>query len=173
MALISTNGLNKYLSILSTIDGILTALEKMPEGIDVKNDAINPFQLLIEILKRCHVTEDEIISMVNEGQEQGVLASNEAEMISNIIEFDEKEVKDIMTHRKKIVAIDGNQTVENTLRFMLDKNYDHKLVEEGKALYVIAQDSVFVHNHNPEESANEEVNKSFQFLVFTLLFHFR
>lgn len=98
---------------------------------------VTPIAFLIEkttnlILRLCHikpedleenVTEDEIMSMVNEGQEQGVLASNEAEMISNIIEFDEKEVKDIMTHRKKIVAIDCNQTVEQTLRFMLEKSY--------------------------------------------------
>lgn len=98
---------------------------------------VTPLAFLIEkttnlILRLCHVkpedleenvTEDGIISMVNEGQEQGVIASNEAEMISNIIEFDEKEVKDIMTHRKKIVAIDSNQTVEQTLRFMLDKSY--------------------------------------------------
>lgn len=62
MALISTEGLNKYQSILSTIDGILTALERMPEGDNLKfNTTINPFQLLIEILKKCHVTEDEII----------------------------------------------------------------------------------------------------------------
>ena len=98
---------------------------------------VTPIAFLIEkttnlILRLCHikpedleenVTEDEIMSMVNEGKEQGVLASNEAEMISNIIEFDEKEVKDIMTHRKKIVAIDCNQTVEQTLRFMLEKSY--------------------------------------------------
>lgn len=98
---------------------------------------VTPIAFLIEkttnlVLRLCHikpedleenVTEDEIMSMVNEGQEQGVLASNEAEMISNIIEFDEKEVKDIMTHRKKIVAIDCNQTVEQTLRFMLEKSY--------------------------------------------------
>ena len=98
---------------------------------------VTPFAFLIEkttnlILRLCHikpedlednVTEDEIMSMVNEGQEQGVLASNEAEMISNIIEFDEKEVKDIMTHRKKIVTIDSNQTVEQALRFMLEKSY--------------------------------------------------
>lgn len=98
---------------------------------------VTPFAFLIEkttnlILRLCHikpedlednVTEDEIMSMVNEGQEQGVLASNEAEMISNIIEFDEKEVKDIMTHRKKIVAIDSNQTVEQALRFMLEESY--------------------------------------------------
>lgn len=98
---------------------------------------VTPFAFLIEkttnlILRLCHikpedlednVTEDEIMSMVNEGQEQGVLASNEAEMISNIIEFDEKEVKDIMTHRKNIVTIDSNQTVEQALRFMLEKSY--------------------------------------------------
>ena len=33
------------------------------------------------------VTEEEIISMVNEGHEQGVLQANEAEMIQNIISF--------------------------------------------------------------------------------------
>lgn len=69
------------------------------------------------------VTEEEIISIVNEGQEQGVLDSEEAEMISNIIEFDEKEVKDIMTHRKKIIAIDASYSIEEALRFMLNENY--------------------------------------------------
>ena len=33
------------------------------------------------------VTEEEIISMVNEGHEQGVLRASEAEMIHNIFEF--------------------------------------------------------------------------------------
>ena len=48
------------------------------------------------------VTEEEIISMVNEGHEQGVLRASEAEMIHNIFEFGDKEAKDIMTHRKRI-----------------------------------------------------------------------
>ncbi len=47
------------------------------------------------------VTEEEIISMVNEGHEQGVLEANEAEMINNIFEFGDKEAQDIMTHRKE------------------------------------------------------------------------
>ena len=37
------------------------------------------------------VTEEEIISMVNEGHEQGVLQANEAEMIHNIFEFGDKD----------------------------------------------------------------------------------
>ena len=53
------------------------------------------------------VTEDEIISMVNEGHEQGVLDEHEAEMIQNIFELNDKEAQDVMTHRKNIVAING------------------------------------------------------------------
>lgn len=68
------------------------------------------------------VTEEEIISMVNEGHEQGVLQASEAEMIHNIFEFDDKEAKDIMTHRKNIVAVDGAMSLSEVLEFMLDKN---------------------------------------------------
>ena len=68
------------------------------------------------------VTEEEIISMVNEGHEQGVLLASEAEMIHNIFEFDDKEARDIMTHRKHVVAVDGDMMLEEALAFMLDKN---------------------------------------------------
>ena len=45
------------------------------------------------------VTEEEIISIVDEAHEQGVIEENEAEMIQNIMEFNDTEAKDIMTHR--------------------------------------------------------------------------
>lgn len=69
------------------------------------------------------VTEEEIISMVNEGHEQGVLLASEAEMIHNIFEFGDKEAKDIMTHRKNIVAIDGTTTFLEALTFIKENNY--------------------------------------------------
>lgn len=78
-----------------------------------------------------NVTEEEIMSMVNEGHEQGVLEAEEAEMISNIIEFNEKAAKDIMTHRKKIVAISCELTIEEALHFMLDENYSRFPLYEG------------------------------------------
>ncbi len=70
-----------------------------------------------------NVTEEEIMSMVNEGHEQGVLEAEEAEMISNIIEFDEKETKDVMTHRTKIVAIKSDLSIDEALAFMLNESY--------------------------------------------------
>ena len=63
-------------------------------------------------------TEEEIMSMVNEGHERGVILASEAEMITNIFEFDDKEAKDIMTHRKNIVALDGDMTFAEALEYI-------------------------------------------------------
>lgn len=67
--------------------------------------------------------EEEIISMVNEGHEQGVIDAGKAEMISNIIELDDKEAQDIMTHKKRILAINAEMSLEEALKFMLSGNY--------------------------------------------------
>lgn len=66
------------------------------------------------------VTEEEIISMVNEGHEQGVLEASEAEMINNIFELGDKEAQDIMIHRKNIVAVNGEKSLITNLEFMLN-----------------------------------------------------
>lgn len=78
-----------------------------------------------------NVTEEELRSIVNEGQEQGLLKDEEAEMISNIIEFNAKTASDIMTHRKKIIAISSELTIEEALRFMLDENYSRFPLYDG------------------------------------------
>ncbi|MCR5670403.1 MAG: hemolysin family protein, partial [Butyrivibrio sp.] len=68
------------------------------------------------------VTEEEIKSMVNEGQEQGVLQETEADMITNIFEFSDKEAQDIMTNRNNMVAIDANMSLKDAVNFMMDTN---------------------------------------------------
>lgn len=76
------------------------------------------------------VTEEEIRSLVNEVHEQGVLLASEAEMINNIFEFGDKEAKDIMTHRKNIVAINGDLTISEALKYILKQNYSRFPVYE-------------------------------------------
>ena len=65
------------------------------------------------------LTEEDIMSLVNEGDEQGVLESDEAEMIGNIVELDEKEAGDIMVHRRNLSAIDGEKTLKEAVDFIL------------------------------------------------------
>ncbi|MEG1458688.1 MAG: hemolysin family protein [Acetivibrio sp.] len=80
-----------------------------------------------------NVTEDEIISIVNEGFEQGVLEDNEVEMISNIIELDDKEVRDVMTNRRNVISISAEMTLGEALRFMLNERYSRfPLYEEER-----------------------------------------
>lgn len=77
------------------------------------------------------VIEEEIISMVKEGHEQGVLMESEAEMIHNIFEYADKEAKDIMTHRKNIVAIDGNMSFYDMVAYVDDTGKSRFPVYEG------------------------------------------
>lgn len=79
-----------------------------------------------------NVTEEEIMSMVNEGHEQGVLEAREAQMITNIFELDDKQASDIMTHRTSLVAIDGEMPLKDALDFILKegKNSRYPVYEE-------------------------------------------
>lgn len=81
--------------------------------------------------------EEEIISMVHEGHEQGLIQASEAKMITNIFEFGDKQVRDIMTKRSNIISIEGKASLEEAVGFMLeqrhsrypvyDENIDHIL----------------------------------------------
>lgn len=104
-----------------------TGMEKLKRIISKPISKILGVQLFKEL---DDVTEEEIISMVNEGHEQGVFLASEAEMIQNIFEFSEKEAKDIMTHRKHIIAIDGNTPFLEVLSFVTENNYSRYPVYE-------------------------------------------
>lgn len=66
------------------------------------------------------LTEDEIIDLVDEAHEQGVIQESEAEMIQNIMSFSDKDAKDIMTHRKNIHALEDTMTLEEAVHYMLE-----------------------------------------------------
>ena len=61
-------------------------------------------------------TEREIIAIVNEGQENGTIEPEEAEMIANIFELSDKEAVDIMTHRNHIKAFDDETKLKDALK---------------------------------------------------------
>lgn len=106
-----------FVTFIMTVFTPFTALTTFFANIVLKIFGIDPKEDLL------NVTEEEIISMVNEGHEQGVLEEREAEMISNIMELDEKTASDVMIHRKHIVAVDGMWTLEEAVEFIISQNY--------------------------------------------------
>ena len=105
--------------------------------------------------------EEEIISMVNEGHEQGVLEASEAEMITNIFEFGEKEASDIMTHRNNIVAIDSEMPFKDALSLMLQESNSRYPVYEENLDHIVGvlylKDAMRI--HTSDESLNRAVGK--------------
>ncbi len=66
------------------------------------------------------VTEDDILSMVQESNDQGLIEDDEVTMINNIFELNDKEAKDIMTNRNSIVGINADTTLSDAIKIMLD-----------------------------------------------------
>ena len=83
------------------------------------------------------VTEEEIISMINVGHEQGVLLASEAEMITNIFEYGDKEAKDIMINRNNMIALDCNATLQEAASFILEEHNSRFPVYDGTIDHIV------------------------------------
>lgn len=83
------------------------------------------------------VTEEEIRSMISVGHEQGVLLESEAEMITNIFEYGEKEAKDIMVNRNNMIAIDCNTTLLDAASFILNEHNSRFPVYDGTIDHIV------------------------------------
>ncbi len=59
------------------------------------------------------VTEDEIMTIVEEAEEDGTLNTEETKLIKSVIEFDDLEVGDILVPRVNIVAVDFESSMED------------------------------------------------------------
>lgn len=98
--------------------------------------------------------EEEILSMVEEGHEQGVIEETEAEMISNIFEFSDMNARDIMTNRQKIIAMENTLLVDEALEFVLSNNFSRYPVYEEDIDNVIGvihlKDLVSAYLKNPK-----------------------
>ena len=98
---------------------LVSALVLKLFGVDITDDGDN-------------VTEEDIMSMVNEGHEQGILEADETEMITNIFELGDKEASDIMTHRTNMTALDGAMRLMDAVDFILNEGINTRYPVYGK-----------------------------------------
>ena len=77
------------------------------------------------------ITLEEIRSMVEVGQEQGVINPVEREMINSVIGFDDKLAEEIMTARTEVFMIDLEDPIDEYLGAMLELKYSRIPVYDG------------------------------------------
>ncbi|WP_027633647.1 hemolysin family protein [Clostridium hydrogeniformans] len=76
------------------------------------------------------VSREEIKSLVEAGQENGVIKISEKEMINGIFKFDNKLAKEVMTPRTEVFLININTPVNKFLDKLLDEKYSRIPVYE-------------------------------------------
>lgn len=69
------------------------------------------------------MTEDELITMVKLGEEEGAIKQEEKELINNVFELDNTEVAEVMTPRLDMFTLDGSMTIQETLEIF--KKFDN------------------------------------------------
>lgn len=82
--------------------------------------------------KNDNVTEEDIMLMVNEGHEQGVLEADEAEMISNIVELGDKQAGDIMTRRRNVAALPVSMSLGEAVDYILSEGVNSRFPVYGE-----------------------------------------
>ena len=82
-------------------------------------------------------SEDEVKSMLEAGQESGVLKEEGRKMINSIFEFDDKLAYEIMTPRTDVFAIDINDPVTDFLDELMEMRYSRIPVLDEELANVI------------------------------------
>lgn len=77
------------------------------------------------------VSKEEIKSLIEVGQEHGVINETEKEMINGIFEFDNKLAKEVMTPRTEVFLININSEVNKIIDDVLEEQFSRIPVYEG------------------------------------------
>jgi CBS domain containing-hemolysin-like protein len=73
--------------------------------------------------KGATITEDEILAMVHMGAKEGEISQEEGRMMRNIIDLENKQVRQIMTPRTVVFSLDGELSVEEALHEMEGRGF--------------------------------------------------
>ncbi len=69
------------------------------------------------------VTEENILQLVDDAEESGVLEEGQKELINNIFEFDDTAVSEVMNHRTDIVAVEISDKLDDVLKIAIDEGF--------------------------------------------------
>lgn len=83
------------------------------------------------------VTEDELESIIDTMEEEGVLDSEDAELFQSVIELDERNIYDIMTPRIDVVAFDVNDDIKELEKTFVESGFSRIPVYEDDKDHIV------------------------------------
>ena len=109
-----------------------------------------------------NLTEEKILMMVDEGEENGSIEENTKSMIENVFDFDDTTVGEIMTHRKDVVAVRDNISVTDLAAKALESGKSripvyHEDIDDIKGIIYVKDLLQFVSTNAPTERISEKL----------------
>lgn len=120
--------------------------------------------LFLKLNKEEVITEDEIITIVEEAQEDGTLKKEETKLIKSVIEFDDLEVENIITPRVNIVGIEKDTQMLDVMKVFQQTRFSRLPVYEktiDSIVGTIHQSDFFTALFNNETSIKKIIKEPF------------
>lgn len=84
---------------------------------------LKPFQKDIDPNMQQYITENELRAMIDVSHEEGVLESDEKDIIYNVFEFKDSKVKEVMTPRMNIQAVEVGASYEEIIEVFKEERF--------------------------------------------------
>ena len=86
--------------------------------------------LIIRVEDNEKMSQEELLMLVEEVEQEGAIDTEEGDLIRNAIEFTGQKAQDILTHRVDLVAVDKEDTKEEIARVFFDSRFTRLPVYE-------------------------------------------
>lgn len=116
---------------------------------------------LFKLTKSDAITDDEILTMVEEAETGGGIDGERSELIQNAIEFDELTAEEVMTPRPEMIAVDTECSKDELARIFEETGFSRLPVYEeeiDKIIGIINQKDFFYHLQGNDKKISDYVS---------------
>ncbi len=96
--------------------------------------------------------EQNIEALMDAGEEEGMIGQDDRKLIQSVVEFGDKTVREVMTPRPQIVALEAGASLEQLRQLLIDEKYSRIPILSGSIDNILG----FVHVHDVLEAGDDE-----------------
>lgn len=113
------------------------------------------------------ITDEELLTIVNEAEEDGTLKEDESNLIRSAIEFDDLEVKDILVPRINVIAVSVDATKQELKKIFDSERYSRIPVYKDTIDSIIGfiHEKDFYRNYNKQDFSIKNLMQKVVFVV--------
>ena len=86
---------------------------------------------LLRKVTRGHVTEEEIQSLIDEGEQEGVINQEEHAMLDAVLDLGDTKVREVLVPRTEMIALEKDSSLESALETIIEAGHSRIPVYNG------------------------------------------